>query len=40
MITKMVHEHPGLEVAAVVDYFPEVAARAAQPIRLAGNEGL
>jgi predicted dehydrogenase len=34
MITKMFHEHPGLEVAAVVDYFPEVAARAANRIGL------
>jgi len=29
MITKLVHDHPGLEVAAVVDYFPKVAAAAA-----------
>lgn len=29
MITKLVHEHPGLEVAAVVDYFPAAATAAA-----------
>lgn len=34
MITKLVHEHPGLEVAAVVDYFPDVAARAASRLGL------
>ncbi len=28
-ISKMVHAHPGMEVAAVVDYFPKVAAAAA-----------
>ena len=30
MITGMVHNHPGLEVASVVDYFPKVAAAAAK----------
>jgi len=30
MITKMVQDHPGLEVAAVVDYFPKVAVAAAK----------
>ncbi|TWT85040.1 Inositol 2-dehydrogenase/D-chiro-inositol 3-dehydrogenase [Planctomycetes bacterium CA13] len=30
MIANMIHQHPGLEVAAVVDYFPEVAAAAAE----------
>lgn len=34
MITKMVREHPGLEVAAVVDYFPEVASAAAKRFEL------
>ncbi|HJN66723.1 MAG TPA: Gfo/Idh/MocA family oxidoreductase [Pirellulales bacterium] len=29
MITRMVDEHPGLELAAVVDYFPKIAAEAA-----------
>ena len=30
MITKMVQDHPGLEVAAVVDYFPKTAVAAAK----------
>jgi predicted dehydrogenase len=34
MITKLVAAHPGLEVAAVVDYFPEVAVRAAHRVGL------
>ena len=34
MITNLVHQHPGLEVAAVVDYFPEVAKAAAARLEL------
>jgi predicted dehydrogenase len=34
MITKMVHEHAGLEVTAVADYFPEVAAEGANRVGL------
>lgn len=38
MISKMVHEHPGLEVAAVVDYFPKVASAAAKQFGLPENK--
>ena len=38
MITKMIQDHPGLEVTAVVDYFPKVATAAARKCGLPENK--
>ena len=38
MITGMIQEHEGLEVVAVVDYFPEVAAAAAERCGLPASQ--
>ena len=38
MITGMIQDHPGLEVAAVVDYFPNVAAAAAKKFGLSEDK--